>query len=123
MATIAVTTENRMKIKDSDVVLLQQWALRLGYVFSINNQQKTVKLFNPLTKRYGYLQKYNNVIWYGYFKKDGDNNVFVKKIAININIEIFKSIKESTIDYNTHGDVDNLCKMFCGIIELDWLDK
>lgn len=58
---------------------------------SINNQMKTIKIFDSKHHKWGYLQKLKNGIFYGYFTKDSDgNSKFVPKYNFNSNLEMFK---------------------------------
>jgi hypothetical protein len=58
---------------------------------SMNNQGKTIKIFNSKTHRWGYLQKLKNGIFYGYFQSDEKgNSTFIPKYNFEANLNTFK---------------------------------
>ena len=143
-------TTLRLTFDSKEIRLFNQFCDKLGYAFTINDQKKTIKLFNNETFRYGYIQKlsrkatinrdkekqkvYITEFWYGYMKKMPDGNTaFVKKYTIDSNLSTFtslkalksKDVKESSyiVTSDAQNGLKSIFKTFCGIIELDVTNK
>lgn len=81
---------------------------------SINEQMKTVKIFNSKTRKWGYLQKLRNGIYYGYFSNDSKGNaVFVPKYSFAESLMTFKLM------IGIEGITLPQLKLACGIVELE----
>ena len=81
---------------------------------SINNQMKTVKIFNSKTHKWGFIQKLKNGIFYGYFSTDNQGNAtFVPKYDFAANLATLKlmlNVKDISLSQ---------LKTACGIVELE----
>lgn len=95
--------------------LLDTYCHLLGYIISRNKQNKTIKIFNPLTHRFGYVQKHGKELLYGYFDKLNGNSVFIRKYSLNDTLFLFRFLTTS-ISYDARRD---LLINTCGIIELE----
>lgn len=80
----------------------------------INNQMKTIKIFNTETHKWGFLQKLKDGVFYGYFQKDNNGNAkFVPKYNFTANLlmyHLFVNMKRI--------DTKRL-KLAAGIVELE----
>lgn len=87
---------------------------------SINEQMKTIKIFNSKNHRWGYLQKLKKGIFYGYFMlNDKGNSVFVPKYNFESNLQMFEIFKRMNCnDICKMTNLDRL-KASAGIMELE----
>jgi hypothetical protein len=91
---------NTREFTKEEITLLREYCISLDYHFSINKQNKIVKIFNPITFKYGYLKVLNNEICYGYFVKENDNSKFIVKYNVLLELNNFKKIKGYNIRVN-----------------------
>ena len=107
---------SKMKFKQIEINYLSEYCNKLSYKLSFNKQFRTAKVFNPITHKFGYIQKMNNTIWYGYIKKINNNSQFVKKYSLTDNLRMFKTISDMS------GDKHHLSvfKTISGILELEY---
>lgn len=104
----------KMKFETNEILLLKKYCKQLGYFFSINDQHQTVRVYNPINKKYGYLRKIGNEIYYGYMKKIEESTFFIKKYSIKGNLAVFNMIN------NTIKTPQQFVLSSCtGIIDLD----
>lgn len=79
-----------MKITPSEFKFVEDYCKLLNYKISINNQMKTIKIWNEKLCLWGYVQKLNGIFYYGYFEKDSEGNkYFVKKYPLTDNFSIY----------------------------------
>ena len=104
----------RQEFSTREINLMEAFCKELGYILSINNQKKTAKIFNKATHRFGFIQKTENTLFYGYFKKDSFNNSeFVAKYDLQSNFDVFGVFMRQL------GEVKKNFRNLCGIIELE----
>jgi hypothetical protein len=105
----------KMKFKQVEINMLNDYCSILGYKLSFNKQKKTAKIFNLETHKFGYVQKINDILYYGYIKQVNSNSQFVKKYSLSDNIKVFKTLLNFS-GSNYHLDI---LKGISGIVELE----
>lgn len=105
------------EFSSQDVDLLKLYCDKLAYHITFNPINKTAKIWDIATRRYGFIKKCGTNFIFGHIKPDSEGNAqFTPKYSLTSNFQAFAMLN----NINMFPARKDVLKHLCGIIEFNY---